>query len=321
MNNMKDRVFNPEELRKMDLKNNIFTKCFRITSIEKYYFYVKSVETPCVSCREGCTQFNCHCVLIKNISPNCLVLFPNEILVGIIIAIVVYSLEKRRQVMKFRDVCIFEMRKSNVDFDTRVGESLYSNKTKLMFDGLDSKFIPVGKETKDLIYIRNDNADMMKIQFTTKEDTDRYEIRTNPQIIILKRYEACEFEIFIKPLCTTSLEDTIRLVTANMKKGVEKFNEVHISSTTQLSTKLDPNELIEEEVLGEGSFGTVYRGTFRGQKVAIKKMKNLENEGDQKKLIEEFDKKVSMLEKFRSICVINFVGAVYLVKKIAIVTE
>ena len=106
-----------------------------------------------------------------------------------------------------------------------------------------------------------------------------------------------------------------------MKKGVETFNEVQISFTTQLSTKLDQNELIEEEVLGEGSFGTVYKGTFRGQKVTIKKMKNLENEGDRQKLIEEFDKEVGMLDKFRSIYVINFVGAVYLVKQIAIVTE
>ena len=50
-----------------------------------------------------------------------------------------------------------------------------------------------------------------------------------------------------------------------MKKGVETFNEVQIIFTAQLSTKLDPSELIEEEVLGKGSFGTVYRGTFRGQ--------------------------------------------------------
>ena len=93
----------------------------------------------------------------------------NGVVVGIIIAIVVYSLEKRRQFMKFRYVCIFDMRKSNVDFDTRVGESLYLNKTKLMFDGLDAKFIPVGEETKEVICIGNDNSDMMKIQFTTKK--------------------------------------------------------------------------------------------------------------------------------------------------------
>ena len=50
-------------------------------------------------------------------------------------------------------------------------------------------------------------------------------------------------------------------------------------------------------------------------------MKNLENEGDQQQLIEEFDKEVGMLDKFRSISIINFVGAVYLVKKIPIISE
>ena len=75
MNNMKSRVVNPEELRKKDLKNNIFTKCFRITSIEKYHFYVKRVETSCASCREGCTSFNGQGVLIKKhlIKLSCLV--------------------------------------------------------------------------------------------------------------------------------------------------------------------------------------------------------------------------------------------------------
>ena len=87
-------------------------------------------------------------------------------------------------------------------------------------------------------------------------------------------YNQSEFEIYVKPVCTTSLEDTIRLLTVNMKKGTETFNEVQISFTTQLSTKLHSNELIEEEVLGEGSFRTGSFGTFRGQKVAIKKMKN-----------------------------------------------
>ena len=34
--------------------------------------------------------------------------------------------------------------------------------------------------------------------------------------------------------------------------------------------RLDPDELIEEKKLGEGSFGVVYLGNFRGNKVAIK---------------------------------------------------
>ena len=39
-----------------------------------------------------------------------------------------------------------------------------------------------------------------------------------------------------------------------------------------MSTSLDYDELIVEQQLGEGSFGVVYLGTFRGNQVAIKKM-------------------------------------------------
>ena len=120
---------------------------------------------------------------------------------------------------------------------------------QLTFDEGEAKYIPVGEETKDIICIGNNNEDMMKVQFTTKENTDRYEIRTNPQIIILKRHEACEFEVYIKPLCTTSMEDTIKLVTINMTNGVETSSDVKISFTTQLSTKLDPDELEVDELL------------------------------------------------------------------------
>ena len=141
------------------------------------------------------------------------------------------------------------MRNSNVEFDNKINEDLHANKMQLTFDEGEAKYIPVGEETKEIICIGNDNEDMMKVQFTTKENTDRYEIRTNPQIIILKRHEACEFEVYIKPLCTTSMEDTIKLVTINMTNGVETSSDVKISFTTQLSTKLDPDELEEDELL------------------------------------------------------------------------
>ena len=119
---------------------------------EKYQNHVKWIETSSSSYGEGCTPFNCWFVDQKHFTqPSCLVAKWNSY--WNYHCHRCHSLEKRRQFMKFRDVCIFDMRKSNVDFDTRVGESLYSNKTKLMFDGLDAKFIPVGEETKDLICI------------------------------------------------------------------------------------------------------------------------------------------------------------------------
>ncbi|MBQ8765278.1 MAG: hypothetical protein IJZ16_00565, partial [Clostridia bacterium] len=60
-----------------------------------------------------------------------------------------------------------------------------------------------------------------------------------------------------------------------MKTGERSQIPILISYETELSTRLDPDELKEDKKLGEGSFGIVYLGEFRRNKVAIKKMKLL----------------------------------------------
>ena len=62
----------------------------------------------------------------------------------------------------------------------------------------------------------------------------------------------------------------------------------------------------EEKKIGEGSFGIVYLGNFRGNKVAFKRMKTLED-GSGEKALDSFIKEVKMLDKFRSDYVVNFV--------------
>ena len=86
----------------------------------------------------------------------------------------------------------------------------------------------------------------------------------------------------------------------------------------KLSIKLDPDELIENKKIGEGTFGIVYKGLFRGNTVAIKKMKEA---SDTTESIEEFNKEVTMLDKFRCSYIIHFYGAVFIPNKICIVTE
>ena len=91
-----------------------------------------------------------------------------------------------------------------------------------------------------------------------------------------------------------------------------------VNFKTEITTRLDPEELIEEIKLGEGSFGIVYKGAFRGNEVAIKKMKEIQQT---KESIEEFNKEVSMLDKFRSEHIVHFYGAVFIPNKICMVTE
>ena len=96
------------------------------------------------------------------------------------------------------------------------------------------------------------------------------------------------------------------------------MTRIPIRCVTMITTRIDPDELKESKKLGEGSFGIVYLGEFRGEKVAIKKMKQVAVD---QKAIEEFEKEVAMLDKFRNDYMIHFYGAVFIQGKICMVTE
>eukprot|EP01105_Mastigella_eilhardi_P025393 TRINITY_DN68_c1_g1_i9.p1 TRINITY_DN68_c1_g1~~TRINITY_DN68_c1_g1_i9.p1 ORF type:complete len:1111 (+),score=210.72 TRINITY_DN68_c1_g1_i9:82-3414(+) len=87
---------------------------------------------------------------------------------------------------------------------------------------------------------------------------------------------------------------------------------------TKLSTKLDPDELeLQQPPIGEGSYGCVYRGTWRGQEVAIKIVKCQIEDCSMDSFLQE----VNMLERLRAPQIITFIGAVHTPGKLAMVTE
>ncbi|EDS89091.1 tyrosine kinase putative [Entamoeba histolytica] len=159
----------------------------------------------------------------------------------------------------------------------------------------------------------------MKIQISSKEENEKYSIRINPNVITIEGGYACEFELFITIKCTTKIKDKIMIISKTLNKAQEEtIKSISIEGETEISTRLDPDEIKEEKKIGEGSFGIVYVGEFRGNKVAIKKMKQVEESEDKKK---EFEKEVAMLDKFRDEYIIQFYGAVFIPNKICMVTE
>ncbi|ELP93554.1 protein serine/threonine kinase, putative [Entamoeba invadens IP1] len=235
--------------------------------------------------------------------------------------VIIFFIRKHQyKKMKERTVCEFDISHSNVNFVLLNSEcGLIANKRELNFlvDRVES-VIPVEIESRDLLCVGNKSSKSLKIQLSTKNATDKYEIRTNPQLITLKKGKAVEFEVFIRPLCTCSLHERIALVVLDLQKGKQFDVLISLKVKTTITTRLDYDELKEKNKIGEGSFGIVYKGTFRDKEVAIKKMKV---GCATTKELEEFFKEVSMLDKFRSDYLVHFYGAVMIPNKICMVNE
>ena len=73
----------------------------------------------------------------------------------------------------------------------------------------------------------------------------------------------------LTPLCTCVVDEVIAIVVTNMRTVKTKQTHVAVKMKTKLTTFLHNSELKEEKVLGEGSFGIVFKGTFRGNDVAM----------------------------------------------------
>ncbi|ELP89915.1 protein serine/threonine kinase, putative [Entamoeba invadens IP1] len=244
------------------------------------------------------------------------------LIVSIIIVLIYFLLMKKQEEVKMRNICVFPMKRSNVEMIQLNNETcdLCCNKKVIKFDLENTEDTPidVDAETRDLICIGNTSKHDIKVQFSVIEGCDYYEIRSVPPLVNLKRGEACEFEIYIKPLCSCVIDEDIMVIALDIHTCKQTNEKIKVSAKTKKSTKLNYRELEETKKIGEGSFGIVYKGLFKEKIVAIKKLKNANTT---KQALDEFDKEVSMLDKFRNDFVIHFYGACYIPSHICMVTE
>ena len=126
------------------------------------------------------------------------------------------------------------MKYSNVNFLPLRDGSIVANKTTIGFTNYyNNEVIPVNKESKKLICIGNKGKNKVKLQFTVQNDY-RIEIRINPEVVTIGKWKACEFEIFIKSLCTYNVEDNVLLSSLDLNKV--KFIIIGIKASKEITT-------------------------------------------------------------------------------------
>ena len=92
-----------------------------------------------------------------------------------------------------------------------------------------------------------------------------------------------------------------------------------LKAETEVTTRIHYDDVVPaEKQIDEGSFGIVFRGRFRGEDVAIKKMKDIDASIES---MAEFEKEVDMLGKFRCDEIVHFYGACFVPNHVMMVTE
>ncbi|ELP90932.1 protein serine/threonine kinase, putative [Entamoeba invadens IP1] len=111
------------------------------------------------------------------------------------------------------------------------------------------------------------------------------------------------------------LSDKIMIVSLDLHSGKQNTTLMNIKTLVEQSTRLDYDEIKTEKKLGEGLFGIVYKVTYRGNVVAIKKMKQVDNSNNENP-VDEFTKEVEMFDKFRSEYIVHLYDAVFTPNKV-----
>lgn len=204
----------------------------------------------------------------------------------------------------------------NVPFEIAPG-------VELTFD-LGSRQAPVDEELRQIITIRNSSGNKQSFCFEPIP-SGKYSISAEPQEGKIPSGKEVTVLIKMTVLCTTEFKLELPLIfwkgdLKDAEKAARKHAMLTAEIESQLTTKLDSDELtLYSPPVGEGSFGTIYRGDYRGTDVAVKVLKY--QNAITPDMINDFKSEIGIMEKLRHPCIINFIGAVHTPGKFAIVTE
>ncbi|ELP93825.1 protein serine/threonine kinase, putative [Entamoeba invadens IP1] len=175
--------------------------------------------------------------------------------------------------------------------------------------------IPVLKESAKMFNIYNEGSNAVVLNFSSINNKEKYGLVVEPKMTILPKKKACSVLAKITPKCTFTLEEPTLIMICDYThtKGIYESYVFPVVAATELSTRLNIEEINFETRIGEGNFGTVFKGKYKNKIVAIKTFKIFQQD--------DFMKEFEMLDKFRCDYIVIFVGVCFDQRMPSIITE
>ncbi|ELP94182.1 serine-threonine protein kinase, putative, partial [Entamoeba invadens IP1] len=120
---------------------------------------------------------------------------------------------------------------------------------------------------------------------------------------------------------TISRSSRILKKSSTLPSKVSSFYvNLRLQTESVLSSRIDLDEIeIKQPPVGQGSFGLVYEGVWRGAEVAVKMLKS--DMFDTETLLPSFMEECELMERIRSPFVLGFIGSVVMPDQLCLLTE
>eukprot|EP01107_Rhizomastix_libera_P000765 TRINITY_DN11439_c0_g1_i2.p1 TRINITY_DN11439_c0_g1~~TRINITY_DN11439_c0_g1_i2.p1 ORF type:complete len:1101 (-),score=204.28 TRINITY_DN11439_c0_g1_i2:72-3092(-) len=241
------------------------------------------------------------------------------------IVIVTFMLKKRKATEQLsQQISSIEMRESQKGTPTACFDSsalssphvewsvlsLKPSREVIIFGGLSK----INKVYTEYLTVSNFGDSSATITIYPPPETEEHVIACNPPQFHLNPNEQANVTVELLMRCTKKLKAAIFFDCLGFGNA-----KIMIQAESEPSIILSYDEIIKRRKLGEGGFGIVYQGFYRGTEVAIKEMKSAGLSDPT--VIEEIYREVDLMRRLRSPFIVSFFGAVTTKERMCIVME
>jgi len=167
------------------------------------------------------------------------------------------------------------------------------------------------------VNIKNMNPSTLNFSIQYLPDVDFHTVNLSTRKLKLSpgQETTIQFELIMK--CTGSFGGEIQFI--EEQKG--EYCVLPASANSAASRFLSSKNVALGKKLGSGSFGTVYSGTYCGEQVAIKEVKEQEKTIGEEDTTKELDKEMLLMSQLRSPFIVSYMGTVFSPGSVYLVME